>query len=113
MSSISSHVLDTGRGIPAEGIEVTLQVQSSGAWNDLVSAKTNADGRVGKDQFSTYQNGLYRMHFDLTAYYEQHPPANGYFYPYVDITFKIAQTGQHYHIPLLLNPYGYTTYRGS
>lgn len=113
MSTISTHILDTARGIPARGIRVTLQ-RSTGAdaWDDLAMGSTNADGRipdfVPKDV--TLTEGIYRMRFDVSAYFSEHKTKS--FYPYVEVVFEISADG-HYHVPLLLSPWGYSTYRGS
>lgn len=79
----------------------------------LGSGSTNADGRVS--DFTGIADalpaGVYKLTFYLTDYYAKHKQAS--FYPHVDVAFEIAGDGQHYHVPLLLNPFGYTTYRGS
>ena len=113
MTTISTHVLDTARGMPARGIRVTLQ-RSAGPdkWDDLAMGSTNADGRipdfVPKDVVLV--EGQYRMRFDVSAYFSEHKTKS--FYPYIEVVFELAADG-HYHIPLLLSPWGYSTYRGS
>jgi len=112
MSSISCHVLDTMRGSPAGGVPVCLaHLDSSGAWQLLASATTNNDGRVPSlGSALTLVRGTYRVRFDTADYFSPDVLA---FYPFVDVVFEVRAPGEHYHIPLLLSPYGYTTYRGS
>ena len=113
MSTISTHVLDTARGLPARGVRVTLQrTAGPDKWDDLAMGATNADGRipdfVPKDV--ALAEGQYRMRFDVSAYFSEHKTKS--FYPYIEVVFELAAHG-HYHIPLLLSPWGYSTYRGS
>ena len=113
MTTISTHVLDTARGLPARGIRVTLQ-RSAGSeqWDDLAMGSTNADGRipdfVPKDV--TLTEGVYRMRFDVSAYFSEHQTKS--FYPYIEVVFELGNDG-HYHVPLLMSPWGFSTYRGS
>ncbi|MBI2428402.1 MAG: hydroxyisourate hydrolase [Ignavibacteriales bacterium] len=113
-SPITTHVLDTTRGIPAEGIAVSLQFQSpANDWKKIASGKTNSDGRVHNllPESHVLQTGIYRLTFETGKYFQSNKvPA---FYPYVQIVFEITETNRSYHVPLLLNPYGYSTYRGS
>lgn len=116
MTQITSHVLDTSVGKPAEGILITLHQQSGDNWQVLGSEKTNADGRVGSfldDAASAtpLPSGIYKLTFSLSDYYKKSNTKT--FYPHVDVVFEIGGDGQHYHVPLLLNPFGYSTYRGS
>ncbi|MFT5682329.1 MAG: 5-hydroxyisourate hydrolase [Myxococcota bacterium] len=106
MSAITTHVLDTARGCPAAGIPVTLERQD-GDWSTVSQGTTNADGRIA-DLLApgALSVGTWRITFDLTDYQEG-------FYPYATIVFRVTDTGAHYHVPLLLSPYGYSTYRGS
>jgi 5-hydroxyisourate hydrolase len=111
-SPITTHVLDTARGRPAAGIGVTLEAQANGGFKELARGKTDTDGRIGdllpEGKLSP---GVYRLTFDILNYQrEQHGKS---FYPSVSITFDITEPEQHYHVPLLLSPYGYSTYRGS
>lgn len=103
MSTLSTHVLDTAAGRPAEGIDVTLETR---AGDPLGAGVTNADGRVAALGPDRLDAGDYVLRFDTAAY-------PGGFYPEVVIVFTVADAEQHYHVPLLLSPYGYTTYRGS
>jgi len=113
MTQITSHILDTSRGLPAQGVFITLAQQQDENWVTLGSAKTNDDGRVsdfiGNDK--VLAAGVYKLTFSLSDYYERLNTDS--FYPYADVIFKVTGDGQHYHVPLLLNPFGYSTYRGS
>lgn len=113
MSAITTHVLDTSRGRPAAGVPVILERRShEGDWKELAHGKTNADGRAAEllPKGAPLESGTYRLTFDAAAYFRSHN-AKG-FYPYVSIVFE-AEGGEHYHVPLLLSPFGYSTYRGS
>lgn len=112
-SPITTHVLDTTRGKPARGIRISLEKKQRKTWMKLASGKTNADGRI-MDLLSPGFNlsvGVYRMKFETSAYFKSMRSKS--FYPYIEITFEIEDTAAHYHVPLLLNPFGYSTYRGS
>lgn len=113
MSQITSHVLDTSSGKPAANLPVKLCQWHDGQWRELAQSNTNDDGRCGAllaDDFEL-QPGRYRMFFDTASYFQQQQQQG--FYPYVEVVFELQQTDEHYHIPLLLSPYGYSTYRGS
>ena len=103
MSSLSTHVLDTARGRPAAGVPVRL-LDGSGAGLD--EGVTDADGRIGS-LGGELAPGTYTLRFEVTAY-----QPDG-FYPEVAVTFAVSEGEDHYHVPLLLSPYGYSTYRGS
>lgn len=108
MSTISTHVLDTANGQPAAGVTITLERVSGDQFDQIGGGITNSDGRV-TDLLSpnTLTTGTYRMSFlNLESY-------NDGFYPEVRVMFKVTETDSHYHVPLLLSPYGYSTYRGS
>lgn len=111
-SPITSHVLDTARGRPAEGVPVSIDIERDGAWHRLAVSVTNDDGRVpGFVAGHTLERARYRVIFDTAVYFAKHGTTG--FYPRVEIVFDIASPAEHYHIPLLLSPYGYSTYRGS
>jgi len=113
MSQITTHILDTTRGKPAANVPITLFVQINGQWQEMSTGMTNSDGRIGdllKADF-VLDAGIYRMNFDTQSYFEANNEQG--FYPFVDIVFNIDDSGSHYHIPLLLTAYGYSTYRGS
>jgi 5-hydroxyisourate hydrolase len=105
MSSISTHVLDTSSGKPAAGIRVHL----FGDVGEISSGVTNADGRCPAlvPQGSSLSPGTYHLSFDIVDYFP-----NG-FYPEVTVSFQVHDASAHYHVPLLISPFGYTTYRGS
>ena len=113
MSQVTTHILDTARGSPASGVAVSLSLQVADAWQLLATGTTNDDGRVADllPEERALTAGIYKMHFDTGAYFA----ANGQqgFYPWAEVVFTITDDGTHYHIPLLLSPYGYSTYRGS
>ena len=99
---ISTHVLDTALGWPAAGIKVHLWLA-----DELVaSGTTDVDGRI-RPLVSELQQGVYRIVFEIAAYFPEG------FYPEVSITFHVRDAAGHYHVPLLISPFGYTTYRGS
>jgi 5-hydroxyisourate hydrolase len=112
MSAITTHVLDTSRGRPAAGLRVELQVRSGAEWNSLGVGQTDANGRCGTLMGERkLQSGAYRLLFDAGSYFkEQHTET---FYSEIPIVFEIARPETHYHVPLLLSPFGYSTYRGS
>lgn len=110
---ISTHILDTALGRPAAGVPVTLARRTEDEWSPITGATTDQDGRCKELLPSTraLDPGTYRVRFETAVYYKQHQ-LNG-LYPYVEIVFTVTDSGQHYHIPLLLTANGYTTYRGS
>jgi 5-hydroxyisourate hydrolase len=114
MSPITSHVLDTSRGKPASGITVVVEISKGpDRWAELARGVTNQDGRITQftPDVTPLSPGRYRLRF-LTAAYFTALATHG-FYPEIDVTVQIDDPAQHYHIPLLLSPFGYTTYRGS
>jgi 5-hydroxyisourate hydrolase len=108
MSTISTHVLDTARGRPAFGIGVRLESADRGT---IASGRTDDDGRIGNLGAGELSPGTYRLAFDTTGYFAATGQAG--FYPEVVIAFTIVDPDEHYHVPLLLAPYAYSTYRGS
>lgn len=110
-ASITTHVLDTSRGRPAQGVGVSLELEAAGGWRLVGRGATNSDGRVTDLFAGELTAGKYRLRFDTGAYFSARQMSS--FYPSVEITFFVLDTTQHYHVPLLLSPYGYSTYRGS
>ena len=113
MSQITTHILDTSLGKPASDVKVTLSAREGGEWQIIGSGVTNDDGRVEGlvDQDQVLPSGQLKLNFETSPYFvDQNIDA---FYPFVEIVFAISGDGQHYHVPLLLNPFGYSTYRGS
>lgn len=117
MSNISTHVLDTAAGRPAAGMHVRLEIQTGGRegepWKILAQAVTDSDGRVKAlvPEGTLLAEGVYRITFDTANYFRDQKQNT--FYPEVKVTFFVADAAQHYHVPLLLSPFGYSTYRGS
>lgn len=112
MSQITTHVLDTTLGKPAQGISIVLEQFSSATWKPLGTGNTNADGRLTNllSADVKLEPGIYRLIFDTASYFKTQGTKG--FYPSVTIAFEISDAA-HYHVPLLLNPFGYSTYRGS
>jgi 5-hydroxyisourate hydrolase len=114
MKRISTHVLDTAQGKPAQNVPVRLERQeASGDWRLLASARTDSDGRCSQllTDGEALPAGTYRLTFDTASYYAAQKIEG--LYPLVQITFAAKQGEESFHIPLLLSPHGYTTYRGS
>jgi 5-hydroxyisourate hydrolase len=112
-SPITTHVLDTAKGKPAAGVPVTLEFQAQGNWKLLAQGSTDDDGRI-RDLLpaeTPLLAGTYRLTFETEAYFAR-TGVEG-FYPNVPIHFRLQNPAEHYHVPLLLNPFGYSTYRGS
>ena len=113
MSPITTHILDTGRGRPAGGVAVVLEFLADSSWTELARGLTDSNGRITDllpHDFALHP-GIYRLRFDTGAYFRgQGVPS---FYPEVVVLAQIDDPREHYHIPLLLSPYGYSTYRGS
>jgi 5-hydroxyisourate hydrolase len=113
MSPITTHVLDTSRGRPASGLRVLLEIRGvKGRFRELARGRTDSNGRIA-DLLpeGALRRGTYRLTFDTARYYRSRRVRG--FYPSVAVLFEIRETGQHYHVPLLLSPFGYSTYRGS
>jgi 5-hydroxyisourate hydrolase len=110
MSFVTTHVLDAVSGQPAVGVSVTLAEHRGEGWQPLASGVTDSDGRIGDLGPEALDDGVYQVRFDTGMYFSTRDVAT--FYPEVTITFEIAG-GQHYHVPLLLSPFAYSTYRGS
>lgn len=107
MAGLSTHVLDLERGLPAAGVKVVLEQREEGGWRQMAAATTDADGRIGALLGSgSLQRGEYRLRFDTGGY-------GNPFYPEVAVGFRVTDPERHHHVPLLLSPYGYSTYRGS
>ncbi len=112
--SITTHVLDTSRGRPAAGVPVTLEVRADdGVWALVGRGVTDADGRLRTlvAPGLALEARVYRITFDTDAYFAAVGVAG--FYPEASIVFRVRDPAEHYHVPLLLNPFGYSTYRGS
>lgn len=116
MSHVTTHVLDAARGRPAAGIDVLLQSAPPGprddtGWTEVANGTTDADGRISDLGPDALPDGTYRLIFATDAYFEARGvPA---FYPEVTVTFRVTSADAHYHVPVLLSPFAYSTYRGS
>lgn len=124
-ASVSTHILDTSVGRPAEGVAVRISARSGGdaAWQELGGSATDRDGRCKDLPAPPEGTSHVRLDFEVEPYFlkkqadaQQDAPANrdsgAVFFPEVAITFAVT-AGEHYHVPLLLNPFGYSVYRGS
>ncbi|MGH9744817.1 MAG: hydroxyisourate hydrolase [Candidatus Acidiferrales bacterium] len=112
MSEITTHVLDVSVGQPAAGVPVTLEIESAGNWKELSRGATDSDGRLRHLLVpGSLVNGTYRLSFETKAYFKSRKVKG--LYPEVAIVFQVRNAKEHYHIPLLLSPFGYSTYRGS
>lgn len=114
-SPITTHILDTAVGKPAQGVPTTLEFMNKGNFENIGKGITDSDGRV-KDLLHSAHSlaaGTYRITFDTDSYYEAEKRES--FYPFAQIVFKVKenQTTEHFHVPLLLSGFGYSTYRGS
>jgi 5-hydroxyisourate hydrolase len=113
MSQITTHVLDISLGRPAAGVPVVLEVEEVGTgWRAVGRSATDKDGRLG-DLLAegALVEGTYRLTFDTHAYFADRKVQA--LYPQVSVVFSVRDAAEHYHIPLLLSPFGYSTYRGS
>ena len=112
-SPITTHVLDTSRGRPAAGIGAKLErLAGADAWQTIGEGNTNSDGRITSLMPpGSLAAGRYRIVFAVAQYFQALNVTS--FYPQITIEFQIVATTEHYHVPLLLSPFGYSTYRGS
>jgi 5-hydroxyisourate hydrolase len=112
MSQLTTHVLDTSLGQPAAGVSVTLSLRDPAGVRELARAITDQDGRVRAFAPELPLTlGTYQLVFETAAYFRAAGRAT--FFERVTLEFQLADAGQHYHVPLLLTPFGYSTYRGS
>jgi 5-hydroxyisourate hydrolase len=105
MSKITTHILDISRGNPVAGVEIILYRQTADTWQEIARGRTNPDGRISEGW--TADTGTYKLRFETKTY-----QGAAAFYPFIEVPFEVT-ANPHYHIPLLLSPYGYSTYRGS
>jgi 5-hydroxyisourate hydrolase len=113
MTRVSSHVLDTALGQPAASVEIRFErLASNGGWTAIAQATTGPDGRAADlAAGAALDPGTYRLTFETAAYFAR--TARAVFFPRVEVVFRVEGTAEHYHVPLLVSPFGYTTYRGS
>ena len=107
--SLSTHVLDASRGVPAEGVAVSVDHRVGEQWQPVTAGRTDADGRIR--DLGTAGVGVHRLRFDTGDYFAARGVPT--FYPEVTVCFEVADSAAHYHVPLLLSAYAYSTYRGS
>ena len=110
-SRVTTHALDAVTGRPASGVEVTLEQQGTNGWQLVVSGNTDRDGRISDFGPVDLEPGVYRVRFGTAAYFASLSQPT--FYPEVIIPFNLTEPDAHYHVPLLLSPYAFSTYRGS
>jgi len=109
---ITTHVLDTALGRPGKGIAIDLERAEGGGWHRVGAGVTDDDGRLRTlTPHGPVPDGVYKLRFHTAAYYAERNEVG--FFPQVEIQFAITDGAPHYHVPLLLSPYGYSTYRGS
>jgi 5-hydroxyisourate hydrolase len=113
MSAITTHILDVSKGCAARGVPVALERQTGAGWEIIGKGATDDDGRLRDllDAETSLQTGNYRLTFDIETYFAKQQIEG--FYPQVTVAFIVRDAAQHYHVPLLLSPFGYSTYRGS
>lgn len=112
MSQITAHILDTTKGRPVAKVPAILWHQHQDEWKEIARGTTDDNGRISAmlPHDKILENGIYKMKFFTREYFDQYSIQT--FYPYIEIIFEIS-SAEHYHIPLLVSPFGYTTYRGS
>jgi 5-hydroxyisourate hydrolase len=111
MSTITTHILDTSIGRPASGVTLILEKGGGGGWRTVGRGTTDIDGRCGSLlKGGKLKKGTYRLTFGVAAYFKR--TSQTAFYPSISIVFQ-ARDSRHHHVPLLLSPWGYSTYRGS
>jgi len=112
MSQLTTHILDTTVGKPAAGVAIILFHQGVDGWTEIAKGNTNKDGRVADllQKETLLEHGVYKIRFETKPYFDGLNTRS--FYPFVEIAFEI-NSSDHYHVPLLLNPFGFSTYRGS
>ena len=113
MSPITTHILDTSVGRPAAGVVIRLEYKEGGdGFKQVAEGQTDEDGRLGALlAVKTLKEGIYQLHFEVGAYFTRRSVVC--FYPRVSVCFEVKNADEHYHVPLLINPFGYSTYRGS
>ena len=111
MTTLSTHVLDAVSGLPASGVRVALDRRDADGWRPLGEAVTDDDGRVRDLAPGGLGTGVHRLVFATGAYFTATGQTG--FYPEVSVVFEVTDPGRHYHVPLLLSPFAYSTYRGS
>ena len=111
VSHVTTHILDTTLGRPAPGVAVVLEARVGDGWSGIGTGLTDVDGRVKALGPQRLESGAYRLRFDTAAYFAGIDTDT--FFPEVVLTFQVDAGQAHYHVPLLLSPFAYSTYRGS
>jgi 5-hydroxyisourate hydrolase len=111
VSHVTTHILDTSIGRPAPGVAVGLEARVGDGWVGIGTGLTDADGRVKELGPERLESGAYRLRFDTAAYFAGIDTDT--FFPEVVLTFLVDAEQAHYHVPMLLSPFAYSTYRGS
>ncbi|MEG3166495.1 hydroxyisourate hydrolase [Sphingomonas sp. PB2P19] len=111
-ADISTHVLDLAIGVGGKAVPVTLSKRAGdGRWQEVGHATTDADGRVRSfGEPKMFDTGIYRLQFDMSAYPDVSAAP---FFPEITLTFRVTDEAGHYHVPVVVSPYGYSTYRGN
>ncbi|MGX1750097.1 hydroxyisourate hydrolase [Glutamicibacter protophormiae] len=110
-SHITTHILDTGTGRPSSGVKATLEAKTASGWQEIGSGITDADGRIKNLGPTQVEAGHYRVSFEIGDYFGKQGTES--FFPGVTIDFYVNNVDEHYHVPLLISPFAYSTYRGS
>ncbi|KAA0018068.1 hydroxyisourate hydrolase [Antrihabitans cavernicola] len=110
-SHITTHILDTGTGRPASGVRATLEAETASGWQEIGSGETDHDGRISNLGPTSVEAGHYRITLATGAYFGTQGTET--FFPAVVLVFVVADVTEHYHVPLLISPFAYSTYRGS
>lgn len=109
--TISTHILDLARGVGGSNVPVALAMkQADGSWSELATAETDENGRVKAFEGVEAEAATYKLSFDMSGYDEQQAEP---FFPEIDVIFQISDPSQHYHVPVVVSPFGYSTYRGN
>ncbi|KQU61965.1 5-hydroxyisourate hydrolase [Sphingomonas sp. Leaf339] len=111
-ADISTHVLDLARGVGGKAVPVVLSRRGSdGKWQQVGTATTDADGRVRRfGDGKAFDTGIYKLEFDMSGYPDVSATP---FFPEITLTFRVTDKAGHYHVPVVVSPYGYSTYRGN
>lgn len=110
--SISTHVLDLARGVGGKDVPVTLEIkQADGSWRQVAKARTDENGRVRSFADGVQaQAATYKLTFDMSGY---GATGEAVFFPQIDVVFRVSDPSIHYHVPVVVSPFGYSTYRGN
>lgn len=107
---LSSHILDVSRGTPASGVKIRLEKQVAGNWTFVDEKTTDVNGRISDFLPGNTSNGIFKLTYLVSDYFKKNNTES--FYPFIEVVFQIRD-GQHYHVPITLSAYGYSTYRGN